>query len=47
LRAGVRALLIGHFSARYKQLQPLLEESRSIFPETMLAGEGQTYEIDY
>ena len=47
LQAGAGALLIGHFSARYKQLHPLLEESRTVFPETMLATEGQTYEIRY
>ena len=47
LQAGIKTLLIGHFSARYKQLQPLLDESLSVFPATLLAWEGQTYEINY
>ncbi|HWV72470.1 MAG TPA: ribonuclease Z [Pseudosphingobacterium sp.] len=44
---GVNAkrLLIGHFSARYKDLQPLLDESKTLFPNTELAIEGQTFEI--
>lgn len=44
-KAGARQLIIGHFSARYKNLQPLLAEARSIFPETYLAEEGQTYPV--
>jgi len=42
-RAG--KLLIGHFSSRYKTLQPLLEEAAAIFPNTELALEGVTYQI--
>jgi ribonuclease Z len=41
--AGAKRLLIGHFSSRYTDLQPFLEESRSIFPTTDLAIEGTTY----
>lgn len=33
-------LIIGHFSARYKDLNPLLEEAQEIFPNTLLAEEG-------
>jgi len=40
-----RKLLIGHFSARYKTLNELLDEARSIFPETELAIEGRTFVI--
>ncbi len=36
-------LLIGHFSARYKELGQLLDEARSVFPETYIAAEGQTF----
>jgi ribonuclease Z len=36
-------LLIGHFSARYKELDGFLRESREIFPETDLAEEGKTW----
>jgi ribonuclease Z len=38
-------LLIGHFSSRYKTLQALLEEARSVFEQTELAIEGNTYMI--
>jgi ribonuclease Z len=45
LKVNAKKLLIGHFSARYRDLEPLLEESRSIFPETSLAIEGKTFVI--
>ncbi|MCC8036005.1 MAG: ribonuclease Z [Rikenellaceae bacterium] len=44
-RAGAGELIIGHFSARYKDLSPLLREARDIFPRTTLAHEGRTYSI--
>lgn len=43
LRAGVKQLLIGHFSSKYADLDPFLEEARSVFPETYLAEEGCTF----
>ncbi len=43
--AGVEHLLIGHFSSRYKVLQPLLDEARSVFETTELAIEGNTFQI--
>jgi len=43
--AGVKRLLIGHFSARYKDLAPLLEEARAVFPDTRLALEGNRFEV--
>jgi ribonuclease Z len=43
--ARVKRLLIGHFSARYRDLQPLLEEARSVFDNTELAIEGQTFQL--
>jgi len=36
-------LLIGHYSARYKNLEPLLNETSSVFENTELAIELQTY----
>ncbi len=39
-KAQAGRLLIGHFSARYKELQPLLDEARTLFPNTDLAVEG-------
>ncbi len=41
--SGVKKLLIGHFSSRYKTLQPLLDEARSVFPNTELVIEGKTF----
>lgn len=46
LNANVGKLLIGHFSARYRDLQPLLAEARSLFPNTELALEGRKFKID-
>jgi ribonuclease Z len=43
--AGVKKLLIGHFSSRYKDPTPLLEEARALFPETYIAKEGETFKI--
>jgi ribonuclease Z len=43
--AQAKQLLIGHFSARYKDLTPFLQEAQVIFPATTLAQEGHTYTI--
>ena len=43
--ASAGKLLIGHFSSRYKELEPLLQECREIFPETYIAEEKQTFTI--
>jgi ribonuclease Z len=40
--AGVKKLIIGHYSARYDDTQPLLAEAKSIFDETELAYDGLT-----
>jgi len=45
LKAGARKLIIGHYSARYEDLQPLLDEARSIFPESYLAREGAVFNV--
>ncbi|MES3018947.1 MAG: ribonuclease Z [Bacteroidota bacterium] len=45
LKSNTKKLLIGHFSARYRELEPLLEEAKTIFPNTFLAIEGMTFEI--
>ncbi|MDT3404990.1 ribonuclease Z [Mucilaginibacter terrae] len=44
-QTGAKALLIGHFSARYKSLVELLDEARSVFPATELAIEGTTFQV--
>ncbi len=43
--AGAGKLMIGHFSARYKDVNILLNESRSVFPDTLAAIDGMTYNI--
>ena len=40
VKSGAKKLLIGHYSARYDDLQPLLEEARSVFPNTIAAEDG-------
>lgn len=43
--ANAGTLVIGHFSARYKDINPLVEEARTIFPNTLPAIDGATYDI--
>lgn len=47
---GVKAnpvrLLIGHFSARYRDLLPVIDEAKRVFPNTFLALEGETFVIE-
>ncbi len=44
-QACVGKLLIGHFSARYKDLNEILAEAQQTFPATALAIEGETFEL--
>lgn len=46
--AGIHAekLIIGHFSIRYKDIEPFLEEARQIFPNTELACDGKKFAIE-
>ena len=43
--AEVKKLVIGHFSSRYTNLTPLLEEAQAVFPNTELAKEGKIIEL--
>ncbi len=45
-QSGVGKLLIGHFSARYRDLEPMLQEAREVFSNTDLALEGTTFELN-
>ncbi|WPP53073.1 ribonuclease Z [Catalinimonas niigatensis] len=45
-KARVGKLIIGHYSSRYQELEPLLEEAKTVFPDTLLALEGKDYFID-
>lgn len=42
-KADAGRLIIGHFSSKYDELGPFLEEARPVFPQTDLALEGVTY----
>lgn len=42
-KAGVKRLLVGHFSSKYEDLAPFLEECSSVFSHTDIASEGATY----
>ncbi len=46
LKANPVRLLIGHFSARYKDLIPVIDEAKRVFPNTYLALEGETFTIE-
>jgi ribonuclease Z len=43
--AGVGQLLMGHFSARYKETTQHLEEARAVFQYCNVVEEGRAYEI--
>jgi ribonuclease Z len=44
-KAGAKTLLIGHFSSRYRKIEPLVNEARNVFPRTFPAIDGKSYEI--
>jgi ribonuclease Z len=43
--ANVGSLIIGHFSARYKDISPLVDEARTVFSATYPAIDGMSYEV--
>lgn len=46
LRANVRRLVIGHYSARYPTSEILLAEAQAVFPATEAAIEGMCIEVE-
>ncbi|MEG0950163.1 MAG: ribonuclease Z [Bacteroidales bacterium] len=44
-KAGVKQLMIGHYSARYEDDSVLQKEAKEIFPTTILAKEGLKYAL--
>lgn len=46
LRASAGRLVIGHYSSRYKDEIVLVEEARTLFPNTCAATEGKTFTIE-
>lgn len=45
-KAEVHQLMIGHYSARYRDLQPLLEEAQTVFSNTILSIEGKSTVVE-
>ncbi len=44
-KISAKSLILGHFSSRYKDLNPLLEEAKNIFPNSFLAKEGTKFDV--
>lgn len=45
-KAEAKRLIIGHFSSRYKSHETLVEECRTIYPNSDIAAEGMTFNIE-
>ena len=45
-KAEVHQLMIGHYSARYRDLQPLLDEAQTVFSNTILSIEGKSTVVE-
>ncbi len=45
--ANVKQLIIGHFSTKLKDINPLLDEAKSIFPNTFLAKDGELFDVPF
>lgn len=43
--ANAKQLLLGHFSSKYKELDPFRDEACAIFPNSLVSTEGVAYEI--
>jgi len=46
-RAGVRTLILTHYSPRYEDAAPILEDAKAVFPNTLLAEDFFEYEVPY
>ncbi|MDD4213924.1 MAG: ribonuclease Z, partial [Bacteroidales bacterium] len=44
-KAHVKKLIIGHYSARYDELEPVLKETQNVFSNTEIAEEGKIYSV--
>ena len=43
--SGAGCLITGHYSSRYKDLQPLLDEAKEVFDHALIAEEGKKYDL--
>jgi ribonuclease Z len=46
-KANVSKLILGHYSVRYKDLKPILDEARAVFRESVLAKEGENIILEH
>ena len=46
LKAGAGKLIIGHFSARYKDHTAILQEAQAIFTNTEAITEGEVFQVE-
>jgi len=44
-KSGAKRLIIGHFSSRYKSVEPLLNEAKLIFEDTIAVEDGQIFDV--
>lgn len=45
--AGARRLILGHYSSRYENLGPFLEEARTVFPDAELGEDGKVFGVEW
>jgi ribonuclease Z len=45
-KARVGKLIIGHFSTRYENIDEMLDETKTVFPNAEAAYDGKTYQIE-
>jgi len=45
-QANVTKLIIGHFSARYKNVEIILQQSKAVFENTFVAEDGEKYKVE-
>ncbi len=44
--ANVKKLILGHFSSRYKDVTPIIEEAKKIFKNTQAAEDGMIFSVE-
>ena len=44
--ANVKKLILGHFSSRYKNVSPIIEEAKEIFANTQAAEDGDIFSVE-
>lgn len=45
VKAGAKQLLLGHYSSKYRDLEPFREEAAAIFPNVQATVEGAAYDV--